>query len=138
MSAESTWDVQAGIYARLAGYTALTTQLSGGANAVLDHVPQGKGFPYVVMGETSATPLDTQVTSGNEVHVTLHSYSREPGMQELKKIMVAVYDALHHASFSIPNQTLILCRWLGAETRLESDGVTRHGQQHFQIITEPA
>lgn len=138
MSSDSTWDVQAGVFTRLTGVSALTSLLANGAGSVLDHVPAGTAFPYVVIGETSSQPLDSQEVSGNDVTLTLHTYSRGSGMQQVKHIMSAIYDALHHASFSVPNQVLVLCQCLGAETSLTEDGVTRHGIQHFQIITEPA
>lgn len=134
MSADSGWDVQSGIFSRLTGTAAVTTLLAGG---VLDHVPPGTAFPYVVLGETASSPMDSQGVSGSDITMTLHTYSRGGGMKEAKQIMSAIYDALHNASFSVPNQTLVLCRYIDAETSLEADGLTRHGRQRFQIITEP-
>jgi len=136
MSADSAWDVQTGVFTRLAGFTALTALLANGAGSVLDHVPQGTAFPYVVIGETRSQPMDSQRVSGNDVTLALHTYSRGSGMQQARHIMSAVYDALHQISFTVPNQTLVLCQCLGAETSLSDDGLTRHGVQHFQIITE--
>ncbi|MBI3440668.1 MAG: DUF3168 domain-containing protein [Proteobacteria bacterium] len=138
MSADSGWDVQTGVFSRLTGTSALTTLLSNGANSVLDHVPAGTAFPYIVIGEASARPMDSQRVSGSDVTLTVHTYSRGVGMQEAKRIMSALYDALHHASFAIPNQVLVLCQLLDSQTVLENDGLTRHGIQRFQIITEPA
>jgi hypothetical protein len=137
MSADSVWDVQSGVYARLTGNSGLTALLAAGADGVLDHVPPGKVFPYAVIGESSARPMDSQRISGCEVTLAIHSYSRSSGMQQLRQIMAAIYDALHDASFTVPSQTLILCQCLGAEAALDGDGLTRHGIQHFKIITEP-
>ncbi len=137
MSADSIWDVQTGVFAHLAATSAITALLAGGAGGVLDHVPAGTAFPYVVLGETRSLPLDSQRVSGNDVTLTLHTYSRGSGMQQARRIMAAIYDALHNIYFSVPNQTLVLCQCLDAETRLEADGLTRHGIQRFQIITEP-
>ena len=138
MSADSSWDVQTGVYARLTGTAALTALLAEGEDSILDHVPAGTVFPYVVMGESEVRPLDTQRGFGNDLTLTLHSYSRSLGMKEIKEIMEKIYEALHETSFTVPNQTLILCRFLGADTLLSEDGLTRHGIQRFQIITEPA
>jgi hypothetical protein len=138
MSADGVWDVQTGIYNHLTGNSGLTVLLADGANSVLDHVPSGTAFPYVVIGESSARPMDSQGVSGSDVTLTIHSYSRGSGMQQVRRIMSAIYDVLHNASFAVPNQILILCQCLGAETALEGDGLTRHGIQRFQIITEPA
>ena len=81
--------------------------------------------------------MDSQSASGNDVTLAIHTYSRGSGMQQARHIMSAVYDALHNASFAVPNQTLVLCQCLDTEARLEDDGMTRHGIQRFKIITEP-
>jgi hypothetical protein len=138
MSADSAWDVQVAIYSRLSGTSALTLQLAAGAAGVCDHVPQGMAFPYVVLSSLQAQPSDTQQTRGYDITLSIASYSRGESMKELRSIMAAIYDALHDASFSVPNQTLILCRQLSGETQLEQDGITRAGLQRFRIITEPA
>jgi hypothetical protein len=137
MSADSLWDVQTGVFNRLTVTSAVTSLLANGANSVLDHVPAGTAFPYIVLGETRSLPMDTQRVIGNDVTLTLHTYSRGAGMQQARHIMAAIYDALHNAVFAVPNQTLILCQCLDTETRLETDGLTRHGLQRFRIITEP-
>lgn len=137
MSADSSWDVQAGVFTRLTGVSAVTSLLAGGAAGVLDHVPEGTAFPYIVIGEASSQPLDSQGSSGNDVTVAIHTYSRGIGMKEVKNIMSAVDDALHDISFTVPNQILVLCQRLESQAVLEDDGQTRHGIQHFQIITEP-
>ncbi len=134
MSADSGWDVQTGVYTLLTETVAVTALLAGG---VLEHVPADAVFPYVVLGETRSVPMDSQGASGNDVTFVLHTYSRGTGMKEAKQIMAALYNALHNASFAVPNQTLVLCRLIDAETALEGDGLTRHGRQRFQIITEP-
>jgi hypothetical protein len=138
MSADSAWDVQTGVFAGLTGNTALTNLLAAGAASVLDHVPAGTALPYVVIGETSSRPMDSQRVSGNDMTLTIHAYSRGSGMHQLKSIMSAVYAALHDVSFAVPNQILVLCQCLETATLLEGDGMTRHGIQHFKIITEPA
>lgn len=137
MSVESLWDVQRGIFSRLSATAGVTSLLANGASSILDQLPANTPLPYVVIGAGSAAPLDTQAVSGNDVTATIDVYSQGSGMQEVKTIMAAIYDALHHASFSVPNQTMVLCRCLSAEASLESDGVTRHGVQKFQVITEP-
>ncbi|MCK4945417.1 MAG: DUF3168 domain-containing protein [Alphaproteobacteria bacterium] len=138
MSADSCWDVQTGVFTCLTGNTALIAFLADGADSVLDYVPTGTAFPYIVIGESQSKPLDGQRVSGNDMTLTIHTYGRGSGMQEIRRIMSAIYDALHTVSFTVPNQILVLCQCVDSETRLEDDGVTRHGVQRFQIITEPA
>lgn len=137
MTADSAWDVQAALYSRLAGTGALTALLPAGASGVCDHVPEGLAFPYVVLSGLQAQGNDTQQAHGYDITLSIASYSRAEGMKELRGVMAAIYDALHDAGFTVPNQALILCRQLSAETRLEADGITRAGVQRFRIITEP-
>lgn len=146
MSADSLWDVQTGVFARLTGIAGLTALLANGAASILDHVPTGTAFPYVVIGEARSQPLDTQGVSGNEVTLTIDTYSRATGMQEARHIMAQIYDALHNAAFSVPNQVLVQCQCLESATAVEADAfgrfeqnaAVRHGAQKFRIITEPA
>ncbi|MDE2337569.1 MAG: DUF3168 domain-containing protein [Alphaproteobacteria bacterium] len=145
MSADSLWDVQTGVYALLTTTAALTAQLAAGAGSVLDHVPEGAPFPYVVLGAASSVPSDTQGFSGSEATLTIDTYSRGAGMEETRRIMSAIYDALHAAAFSVPNQTLVQCRCVESATSVEADGLrryeqnalVRHGVQKFRVITEP-
>ncbi len=145
MSADSLWDVQTGVYALLTSTAALTGQLANGAAGVLDHVPVGTAFPYVVLGGASAVPSDTQGFSGNEVTLTIDTYSHGAGMEQTRKIMSAIYDALHNAVFAVPNQVLVQCQCISSATAVEADGLkrnvqndlVRHGAQKFRIVTEP-
>ncbi len=137
MSTDSTWDVQSALFAKLSADSNLTGLLANGTNSVLDHVLSGTLFPYVVIGETHSSPLDTSGSAGYEVVISIHTYSRGVGMNETRQIMSAIYDNLHRADFTVPNQTMVMCKLLDTETRLDVDGKTRHGVQRFQIITEP-
>jgi len=145
MSADSLWDVQTGVFTVLTGTSSLTALLANGAASVLDHVPTGTAFPYVVIAAAQSVPMDTQGVSGNEVTLTIDTYSHATGMQEARHIMSKIYDALHNAAFTVPNQVLVQCQCLSAATGLEADGMgrfeqnaaVRHGAQRFRIITEP-
>ncbi len=145
MSADSLWDVQTGVYALLTTTPALTSLLANGAAGVLDHAPAGTAFPYVLLGAAEAQPSDTQGFSGNEVTLAIETYSRAGGMEETRKIMSAIYDALHNAAFAVPNQVLVQCQCVSSATAVEADGLrryeqnalVRHGSQKFRIITEP-
>ncbi len=145
MSADSLWDVQTGVYALLTTTPALTALLANGAAGILDHAPAGTAFPYVLLGAAASQPDDTQGFSGNEVTLTIDTYSRSAGMEETRKIMSAIFDALHNAVFAVPHQVLVQCQCAGSATAVEADGLrryeqnalVRHGTQKFRIITEP-
>lgn len=136
MSLESSWDVQTAVYSRLTGISALTDLLAEGADSILDHVPPGTAFPYVVIGEMTTRPFDTQTHQGCDLALALHAYSQGSGMKEVKSIVSALTDALHDQVFVVPNQTLILCQKTDTSMTLEQDGVTRHGVIRLRIITE--
>lgn len=138
MPKDSTWEVQAAVHTRLREATGLTSLLAAGAESVLDHVPPDTAFPYIVLGDISARPHDTQAGFGRDILLTVYTYSRKSGMKETKEIMAAVFDALHDGGFSVANHDLILCREVSLTAALENDGATRRGAQQFQIITEPA
>lgn len=138
MPTSRNWNVQAGLYTCLAATHTLTDLLADAAQSVCDHVPANAVFPYIVIGNMSSRPLDTQRYEGRETTAVIHSYSRKDGMKELKNIMTAVQEALHHVDFSVDDETLVMCQEISSDTFLENDGETRHGVQHFRIITESA
>ncbi len=137
MTTDSGWALQAGLYAHLTATSVLTSQLADGANSILDHVPGGTPFPYIVLGEMTSKPSDTHTFSGNDAVVTLHVFSRVKGLQETKNILSAIHDAVHNADIPVEDHTLVLCQHQQTDVFLESDGLTRHGVIRFRMITEP-
>lgn len=135
MPQDSLWPVQAAIYGVLAVAPALTALLAEGGSSVFDHVPQGSAFPYIVLGDSAAQPLETQTGGGCDMTIDIHAYSRALGMKEAKAVMAAISDCLHGQDFAIAGQRLVFCR-LTSQT-LRQEGETRHGVQRFRIITEP-
>ncbi len=134
MSADSQWDVQASMYTAVQADTSLTALL---ANRVFDYVPEESAFPYIVLGDAFAEPFDTQIGRGLNIRLTLQSFSRYQGMQEIKQIMQAVYDLLHEKNdWSIAGQSVISCRFVSSRTIVDKDGKTRSAIQNFEIITE--
>lgn len=134
MTVNSVWAVQAGVYACLSANSELVGLLGNGASGVLDHVPPGTVAPYVVMGEIAARPVDACDAAGMDIGLTVHVYSRGSGMKELRAVMAAVYAALHDAGLVVSGHDVALCQCTGLETRMEGDGVTRHGTLRFRIV----
>lgn len=137
MSADSSLDVQTGLLSKLSGASALTGLLAAGAGGIYDHVPAGSAYPYVVIGMAVSRPLDTQGTTACDVTATIDVYSRAPDFKNLKAIAVAIYDTLHRQIYNIPNQTLVLSRWIESDMRLEESGKVRRASLRYQIITDP-
>jgi hypothetical protein len=91
--------LQAAIYTRLTGYSALTSLVS---TRVYDFVPQNASAPYVVIGDDTAIDWSTKSTNGWEITVTIHCWDFEKaGRKSVKSILSAIYDALHRQSANI-------------------------------------
>lgn len=129
----SQWNLQMALYTRLAGASTVTDLLAGGIH---DHVAASTVFPYAVIAGMKTIALDTQAHAGMETVVSIHSYSTETGMKQIREVMAAIKSVLHDAEFTIPGHALILCQETSSESTLDTDGETRHGIQHFRIITE--
>lgn len=137
MAAE--WEIQKAIFARLAGFSALTSALSS-TSAIYDFLPQeladrDSEFPYVVIGDVSSQPFDADDRLGHEAFFLLHTFSRYRGKREAAEIMGHVYDALHRHELSVAGRHLVTCEWDGlGEVMREQDGLTHHAVQRFRII----
>lgn len=135
--------LQAGIYTRLTGYSALTTALGG--SYIYDHVPQSQAAPYVVIGEDTTIEADTKTYNGWDFTITIHCWDYEKaGRKSVKTLMGHIYDALHKAegSVTVSGFTLVFlhCDFQQSfqETAVEGAGDHYyHGVQRFRaLITE--
>ena len=141
MTADSQNAVQAAIVAALRAAAGVTSQLAEGAEGVRDHVPQASAFPYLVVGETTARPFDFKdeggkTEGGMDQQVTIHTWSRQRGLQETKAIMAAVVAALDRQSLTVSGHDLVDIRFVFSQSLLDTDGLTRHGVQRFQVLTQ--
>lgn len=109
--------------------------------AIYDHVPQVEeseeddSFPYIVIGESTAIPFDTDDRSGQEHTIALHIWSRAHGRHEAKQIADAVYAALHNATLSVSGQNFVLCFYEFSETVPDPDERLKHHVSRYRIIT---
>ena len=135
--------LQAGIYGRLTGYSALTTALGG--SFVYDHVPQNTAAPYVVIGDDTSVAYDSKSHNGWDCTVTVHCWDfQKAGRKSVKTLMGHIYDALHaaHASITVTGFGLVQIRCDFQQT-FQEIGIEGagdhyyHGVQRFRaIITE--
>lgn len=121
-------DVQTALYAALTAAVAPVP--------VLDLAGPDERFPYFTMGEFTATP-DDPVTpeQGVDIDMTLHVWSRQPGMQEIQRLMQTAKDSLHYKRFPVSGFEWVETVWEFAQTMRDMDGVTRHGVMRFRILT---
>lgn len=121
-------EIQAAIYDKVAaiGWT------------TYDHVPQETAFPYVVIGDDTSIPWDTDDSIGSETTCTIHVWSRHRGRKEVKQIMRTIYEALHRQELSIIGGALVECQAELEESFMDPDGLTRHGVIRFRLTVDSA
>ena len=120
-------------------FTALdgATINDGDGNAitgVFDDVPENTAYPYVVIGEETATNIDTKDKEAHEHTLTIHVWSQYRGRKEIKNIMSSVYTTLHNASITVSGASLVNIRHEFENTLTEADGITRHGVMRFRAV----
>lgn len=123
-------EIQGAIYQRLIGYAPLTALVT----AIYDDVPEDKVYPYVVIGDDTAVPFDTDTSLGTEATITLHVWSRYPGMSETKRIQGAIYDALARQQVSVSGAVTLDLMPDYQEAMRDPDQETRHGVIRFRLL----
>jgi exonuclease III len=140
-------EIQKAVFAKLDGAALVTNLLAAhatevGKKAIYDDVPQLEApesevaFPYVVLGDLTILPADTDSTRGRETTITIHTFSRYFGTKETHEIMDAIRATLDDATLAIAGEKFVFCFWEFAETLRDPDGRTRHGVQRFRLLTE--
>lgn len=103
---------------------------------VYDDVPDNTLPPYITIGETTAADWDTDTTVGDEVTVTIHTWSMYRGYMELKNMMSAIKGLLHEQKLLAFGLNVVMVVQEFSQVMVESDGLTRHGVQRFRILME--
>lgn len=148
MSGAVATSLQQAIYTALAASSTLAALLAphafGGSPAVAaiyDRGPQPQeaedpsSFPYLVIGDDTAIPFDTDDKDGQESTITIHIWSRYRGKAEVKRITDAIYDVLHNQALAISGQTHVFTYFEYSESFEDQDGLTLHGVARFRIVT---
>ena len=119
----------------------LTSNLGSGVSLfdTAPYLPEGApstSFPYVVIGNDTSAPWDTDDQVGGEITVTLHFWSRAEGFNQVKTIMQAAYDRLNRASLSKTGYNVVDCLHEFSEAINDPDGVTKHGIQRYRLTIQ--
>lgn len=122
------WEVQTAIKERLDAYSPLTA-------LVYDEVPASAVFPYVVLGEVTTTPFDTNDSTGEEQTITIHVWSEYRGKKEVKQIQEHIYNALNRYALNVAAD-MIDCQQEYSADFLDAGGIRRHGVQRFRIYVD--
>jgi hypothetical protein len=127
--------LQAAIFARLTGFSALTTLL-GGASQIVDFAPEELQPPYVQIGDDTAIDWSTKTDNGWSTTITIHCWDFEKaGRKSVKAILSAIYDALHEQEASIPiaGFNLIMLRYEFEHT-LQDPSAQGQGDRYYHGI----
>lgn len=127
-------ELQRAVYQRLASHGPLLVLLA--APGVYDHVPQGGDdlFPYVVVGDSTVAPDDTDTSLGVQHTLMLHSWARHRGRAAVKEIQDQIYEALHRVHLAVDGAVFVDGQLEIAQDFVDADGLTRHGVQRFRFM----
>lgn len=140
--------IQSALFEHLIVYPALDSLLPRAIDAegntltrpaIYDHPPQdidAVGLPYVLIGEDTGAPFETDGSVGVEATLTLHTWSHYRGRLEVKRIQREIYNALNRATFPIAGGYLIDLSYEYSDTAIEEDGIIRHGTQRFRLLAD--
>lgn len=127
-------ELQGAIVARLRGYTPLTSIIG---QKVYDKPPESASEPYLEIGEAYCLRSDAECVDGQEVRLTLHTWSvYSGGFMEVKQIADAVVTALHQHPMALPTNRLISISHRLTRTFRDADGVRSHATIEFVAFTE--
>ena len=121
--------LQTTLYSTLKGDSNLPSTLGAG---VYDEVPEDSAFPYITMGEISATDYGVKDADGSDNTVNIHVWSQYKGAKQAKDIMDRVHTLLHNSSLSVSGFNLVNLRFEFSDILRDPDGVTRHGVMRFR------
>jgi hypothetical protein len=102
---------------------------------VVDYAGPNQEYPYVTIGEFTGAHADTLAEQGADLELTVHVWSRQPGMQQTGALMEAAKDALHRQRFAVSGFQWVDTIWDYAQTLRDPDGKTRHGILRFRVMT---
>lgn len=126
--------LQAAIYTRLTGFTALTTALGG--QRIYDHVPQGVSAPYVLIGDDTLVDDDTKSKAGWEGTITLHVWDyQKAGRKSVKALLSHIHDALHQqeANITVTGFSLVQIRREFQQT-IQEPGIEGENDHYYHGI----
>ena len=127
------FELQKSVFSALNG--ASITDAGGSAiTGVFDDVPQDTAYPYIVIGEETASNISTKTLDMHEHTLTIHTWSQYRGRKEIKVIMEQIYDTLNNASLSVSGGQAVNMKQEFLRTLVDADGITRHGIMRFRAV----
>lgn len=136
-----TWaptEAQKRIFTILSTDTALQSLLGGTPTdpRVYDHVPDAKSYPYVTMQIRPLTDRGNHTWDGVEIRFQINVWYRAPGRGDLKvqEIQARIDQLLHNKDICVEGWDIISLRRTLVDILIETDNVTQHGVQIFNLM----
>lgn len=126
---------------RAALYTRLSAALA--PVKVWTQVPQGEPFPYVRLGQLTASDDSPKDGELNAYELQVHAFTRDKalkGPEPVEAILSAVHASLHgkDGQIALSQGRLVLIR-CGFSTAFQEEGDTPdtwHGVQRYRVLTQ--
>ncbi|MEL6364676.1 MAG: DUF3168 domain-containing protein [Pseudomonadota bacterium] len=132
---DASWAVQSAVYAQLRADARVQATIGDPAR-IFDAPPETAVFPYLTIGETRVSDYPG-LAGGFEHDLRLYAYSQYAGRREVKRIMSAVYDAIHETAFDVPGFRLVNMRYVFADVLRRREPDTYQGVMRYRAVTEP-
>jgi len=127
------WNLQKAIYSTLSSAN-ITDEAGNAITGVFDDLPEGTAYPYIVIGDDTATNISSKGKDMHEHTLNIHIWSQYRGRRDIKEIMGRVYTALNDVSLSVSGALGINIKHEFDTTIVEGDGITRHGIMRFRAV----
>jgi hypothetical protein len=128
--------LQAALFALLTADEDLAAMVTG----VFDHVPEGQGYPYVVLGEWIETPANRHDGFGRDSVLMLHVWSQYRGFGEAYRVGARVMALLDQQPLTVQGLEHVSTRYEMGQTMTDPEppGDIRHLVQRYRFTTEQA
>jgi hypothetical protein len=120
--------LQTAIFGKLNASADLTSRAG-----VYDEVPEPAPFPYVSLGSITETPDDAHDRQGLNVLVTVHVWSKAPGMGQAYDIFAALDAALDRVPLAVPGFTDVSIRNEQHQALKDPDPTIRHINAQYRV-----
>ena len=127
------FELQKSVFAKLVA-ASITDYAGDAITGVFDDVPTDTAYPYVVIGDETATNISAKDKDFHEHTLTIHIWSQYRGNRDIKEIMEQVYAALNDVSYTVSGASGVNLKHEFQTTLTEGDGITRHGVMRFRAV----
>ena len=127
------FNLQKAIFSKLNNAN-ITDEAGNAITGVFDDVPEGTAYPYITIGDDTATNISAKGLDMHEHTLNIHIWSQYRGRRDIKVIMKQVHDILHDSSLTVSGGSMVNMRQEFQTTLLEGDGITRHGVIRFRAV----